>query len=843
MLSEFDCFGLKSRWGVTQLALWSQVPSRFVLIRYKDLVTQLRRNYERDNGFLQLSRPESYPYKVSVRAPNFDYMINHLSEVRAWQEEYEKSDLAPFLVYEKRRGKNGFGQHRMLAKVCFASRYDFEHWIAPDKCPIKHRHDYILIEKAHQVADYVRNKPQVQTLAEKLRTNRAAMTESELYAVRTEPLFINMHTVPVEGADSSVRGTVILAGIDRLLHGHEGEYLTADIVNERYIECRKAQVTAFRYALTEAEGIDCLDRVRPATALVGGQVKIMPAVAVVPKDALYCYDIKPDKLMAAARRAYAQGNTVVPPPEFAMFGLATAKVHYVVNHHKVSPTLFAPPAGAALREQDQWDVYSASNLKAGVRADDPDYGTAVDPDMFMTDEEWTAYNLGTDRFAFEAVPGSFEALDEIRSRIKKSFYPELAPDSPEFARRSAGLEAFMLEHPRKAAEMARDFLLAVQLVDYMAALKRPLELYCRQLALPHMDSKFIERNYAVLDELFSLCLGELYPVPEEVFELPNLPDSVLPLPPQSELVSLVPKPGQHFDLLAQLEPVVSQVEPVVSQVEPVVSQVEPQVLKVGGPGESGSSGSGRLRALKIDPELQAAIRMPKRGFRGFLQRWTFKDKPDMVRLRLLDPSLLSGFFMPGYDRPIELSLELSALKELDGPFKHVIICENEVSCLALPRISNTIALFGSGYAALILAFVPFMHTRDIIYWGDIDTHGFDILNRLRQSMFEVRRELTLQRYGSYHPDFSCKNLNVRSMFMDQLTLLSYQDNWVTEEKTVVQPMPALRRAELECYEDLISNKHGRNLRLEQEYIPFAQVLAKLHELLPDETIIAPEHFQ
>ena len=394
----------------------------------------------------------------------------------------------------------------------------------------------------------------------------------------------------------------------------------------------------------------------------------------------------------------------------------------------------------------------------------------------------------------------------------------------------------MLEHPRKAAEMARDFLLAVQLVDYMAALKRPLELYCRQLALPHMDSKFIERNYAVLDELFSLCLGDLYPVPEDVFELPNLPDSVLPLPPRSELVAVVPKPGQHFDLLAQLEPGIPQVEP-------GISQVEPQVLKVGGPGESGSSGSGCLRALKIDPELQAAIRMPKRGFRSFLQRWTFKDKPDMVRVRLLDPSLLSGFFMPGYDRPIELSLELSALKDLDGPFKHVIICENEVSCLALPRISNTIALFGSGYAALMLAFVPFMHTRDVIYWGDIDTHGFDILNRLRQSMFEVRRELTLQRYGSYHPDFSCKNLNVRSMFMDQITLLSYQDNWVTEEKTVVQPMPALRRAELECYEDLISNKHGRNLRLEQEYIPFAQVLAKLHELLPEETIIAPEHFQ
>ena len=800
------------------------------MIRYKDLVAQLRRTYERDHGFLQLYRPENYPYKVSVRAPSFDYMVNHIGEVRAWQEEYEQSDLAPFLLYEKRRGKNGFGQHRMLAKICFNSRYDFEHWIAPDKCPLRHHHDYVLIAKAHQVADYVRNKPQVQTLAEKLRTNRAAMTESELYAVRTEPLFINMHTVPVEGAASSVRGTVILAGIDRLLHGHEGEYLTADIVNERYIECRQAQVTAFKYALGETAGIDCLDRVRSQSQLVGGQVQIMPAASAAPGHVLY--DINPVKLVAAAHRAYSQGNTLVPPPEFAMFGLATARVHYVVNHHKVSPTLLAAPASPALTEQDQWDVYSVSNLKAGVRADDPDYGVPLEPDMFMTDAEWTAYNRGSDYLVFEAIPGSFAALDEISARIKVPLYPELAPDSWEFAQRTAGLETFIREHPRKTAEMARDFLLAVQLIDYMAALKCPLDLYCRQLALPHMDSKFIERNYAVLDELFTLCLGNLYPIPEEVLELPNLPDKVLPLPPVSDF-GAPPEAGEHFDLLAQCEPGSVRTVP----------PGELQGLKVGGPCAQGALGSGCWRALNLDPQLQAALRTPKRGFRGFLQRWTFKDKPDMVRLRLLDPSLLSGFFMPGYDRPIELSLELAALKELDGPFKHVIICENEVSCLALPRISNTIALFGSGYAALMLAFVPFMHTRDIIYWGDIDTHGFDILNRLRQAMFEVRLELTVQRYGSYHPDFSCKDLNVRSMFMDQKTLLRYQDNWVTEEKTVVQPMPALRRAELECYEDLIAHKHGRNLRLEQEYIPFAQVLAQLHELLPEETIIAPAHFQ
>lgn len=975
--------------------------ARSGVISYQEMVAQLKRIYSRDSGFLMLSNPESYPYVVSVRPPKFDYMIEHLAEVRAWQAEYERSDLARFLVYELRkpRAEYNYGRHKMLAKLCFKSRFDFEHWIAPDKCPRKITHDYLLTQKAHAAADYVRHKPQVQTLAEKLRTNRAAMSESEMYAVRTEPLFIDMYTVPVEGAQSSVRGTVLLAGVDRLFNRTDEEYLTADIVNQRFRESRSAQAAAYHHAVNEAIdagenfGWDLVFK-HDGPVIVGARAQPLPrkaeATTCLVNDegvserlgfaAHHSYQISQERLRAAAVQARAKGMTCEAPPEFAMFGLATTKVHYVVNQVAVAQDDLLPLVGpsqpgsdalwtnyhqgrfiwgagssnacsdydvraprvkcsAALNGQELPRDYDLADGKVSLTQlslqalrpwvetvppevsllDEPFYSQAPEPDFFMSDEEWSRYFKHSSHYELLAIPGSFAAFDEIKAKVAIPLYPGLKPESPEFAARLGGVLAYVQQHPLQVAQMGKDFLLAVQLVDYMAALKAPLQLYCRQLALPHMDTKFIERNYALLQELFTLChLEELYPLPEDSYELPQLPDAVLPSPPEPErpepLVQLyepalvaaalaesaapVPEPatraaaagvvsspyegsaalaraqaGQQLEFLSVLEStVIAPMASLRAEMEQLAAApprtaphaellsdpkarvaaaiYEPDRRTLGGRSNAlmlGGRGSAQSTARKIGGTIkldlpQAGAKSAKRGFRGFLQRWTFKDKPDLVRLRVLDPSLCSNLLSSSFARPVELSLELDALKQLEGPFANVIICENEVSCLALPRISNTIALFGSGYAVLMLSLVPFMHTRNIIYWGDIDTHGFDILNRLRRALFQVRLEVTYQRFGGYDPDFTCRNLNVRSMFMDTPTLLSLKRFWVKETKTVVEPMSALLRPELDCYEDLISNKYGQQLRLEQEYIPYSQVLAKLKELLPHETIIAPDHY-
>ncbi|MGI6299138.1 MAG: Wadjet anti-phage system protein JetD domain-containing protein [Saccharofermentanales bacterium] len=46
-------------------------------------------------------------------------------------------------------------------------------------------------------------------------------------------------------------------------------------------------------------------------------------------------------------------------------------------------------------------------------------------------------------------------------------------------------------------------------------------------------------------------------------------------------------------------------------------------------------------------------------------------------------------------------------------------------------------IFGAGYGFDHLASASWLNQKDIYYWGDIDTHGFAILNQLRR-LFSTR---------------------------------------------------------------------------------------------------------
>jgi hypothetical protein len=66
-------------------------------------------------------------------------------------------------------------------------------------------------------------------------------------------------------------------------------------------------------------------------------------------------------------------------------------------------------------------------------------------------------------------------------------------------------------------------------------------------------------------------------------------------------------------------------------------------------------------------------------------------------------------------------------------------------------------ILGGGYAVPVLESLGWLADLDLVYWGDIDTHGFAILDRMRR------------RFDG-----------VRSMLMDRTTLLAHKDQWVTE---------------------------------------------------------------
>ncbi|MEF8722053.1 MAG: DUF3322 domain-containing protein [Candidatus Accumulibacter delftensis] len=132
--------------------------------------------------------------------------------------------------------------------------------------------------------------------------------------------------------------------------------------------------------------------------------------------------------------------------------------------------------------------------------------------------------------------------------------------------------------------------------------------------------------------------------------------------------------------------------------------------------------------------------------------------------------------------------------------RRVFITENEINFLAFPAVSDSLILFGAGYGFEMLAQAQWLSRCRIHYWGDIDTHGFAILDQLRAHF-----------------------AHVDSFLMDRATLLAFQTQWGEEDKQTLRELPRLNEEERALYDDLRDNRLGKNLRLEQERIGFGWV--------------------
>ena len=116
-------------------------------------------------------------------------------------------------------------------------------------------------------------------------------------------------------------------------------------------------------------------------------------------------------------------------------------------------------------------------------------------------------------------------------------------------------------------------------------------------------------------------------------------------------------------------------------------------------------------------------------------------------------------------------------------------------------------LFGLGYGLARLADVHWLADKEIWYWGDLDTHGFAILDRLR-----VRLP------------------HARSFLMDRETLMLHSSQWVHEPAAVITDLPRLHEVETVLYDDLRTNRLGERIRLEQERIAFAWVRREVERI-------------
>lgn len=171
-----------------------------------------------------------------------------------------------------------------------------------------------------------------------------------------------------------------------------------------------------------------------------------------------------------------------------------------------------------------------------------------------------------------------------------------------------------------------------------------------------------------------------------------------------------------------------------------------------------------------------------------------------IRLRILCPRLRQR--VGGLN---DIEAPILELAQLAISPQRILIVENLETGLALPDMDGAVAFMRLGNAVSVLGELPWLKRADVIYWGDIDTHGYAILNRAR-SMF---------------PDLS-------TVLMDQETLLSYRDLWGEEDpQSPETTLPLLTEPECTVFYGLKDGLWGRQLRLEQERIPWPIALDNL----------------
>ncbi|MEJ8860136.1 DUF2220 domain-containing protein [Variovorax robiniae] len=188
--------------------------------------------------------------------------------------------------------------------------------------------------------------------------------------------------------------------------------------------------------------------------------------------------------------------------------------------------------------------------------------------------------------------------------------------------------------------------------------------------------------------------------------------------------------------------------------------------------------------------------------RDFYETCGLQRPVHRLRVRVLCPKLRTHI---GGLRDFEAPADEIALLPLRP--RVVVIVENLETGVALPDMPGCVALMKLGNAVGVLDRLPWLQGISVIYWGDVDTHGFAMLDRARRVLPRLRSGL-----------------------MDEQTLLPYLHLAVEEKvQCPVAEMPRLTTSERIVYDGLRQHRWGKNLRLEQERLPRKLGIAALED--------------
>jgi hypothetical protein len=189
---------------------------------------------------------------------------------------------------------------------------------------------------------------------------------------------------------------------------------------------------------------------------------------------------------------------------------------------------------------------------------------------------------------------------------------------------------------------------------------------------------------------------------------------------------------------------------------------------------------------------------------GFLAGLGLCARPELVRMRV-SPSL-------GLPAPLsELGVRADELGDLALMPRSALVIENEITYLSVDVPHHGVVLWGRGFDVDKVGRLPWLADVAVDYWGDLDTHGFAILDRLRACLPQTR-----------------------SVLMDRRTLMAHRDRWVVEDRPTRAALTRLDADERDLFQDLVVDRLGTNVRLEQERIDWTWASARLDDRYADD---------
>ncbi len=191
--------------------------------------------------------------------------------------------------------------------------------------------------------------------------------------------------------------------------------------------------------------------------------------------------------------------------------------------------------------------------------------------------------------------------------------------------------------------------------------------------------------------------------------------------------------------------------------------------------------------------------------KDFEKRFGLKFNQSQIRIRVLDKSI-SDIHLSGLS---DITITEEEFVNFQIPCDRVFILENKtnfsnlMNFLTLPQMASTIGIFGSGFKVGNLKKSISLADKEIYYWGDIDTHGLQILSQIRGYFKQTK-----------------------SIMMNFETLRKFKDDWSKGEATTATTLLNLSSEEQELFIFVKEN----NIRLEQEKISHDYVLQQIAKI-------------